>query len=177
MVGKERYEHYKQENNQFKEIKNNLSELKLIGKYWAPALEGIESDARDNVKISGWKLLSYPGMLIDNLLPHMSKFLNKIPSSFDNISARLRNKIDVESDYEPFRTRERRNIEKFEDYDKFVLPQNFNYTNSGNLKISHEVCSILNVVQPSTLGQAMKLRGVTPTAIMELRKIAKMEQP
>lgn len=174
VVGEDRYKHYKEESNQFEDIKNTLSELKLIGRYWAPALEGVTYDARDDVKVSGWKLLAYPGMLINCLLPHMSKFMNKVPNSFDNISERLRNKIDVESDYEPFRTRERRNIEKFEDYDKFILPQNFNYTNTGNLKISHEVCSILNVIQPSTLGQAMKLRGVTPTAIMELRKIAKL---
>ncbi|EMG45580.1 MTO1 Mitochondrial translation optimization protein 1 [Candida maltosa Xu316] len=176
VVSEERYKHFQQEQTQFNDIKEQLMNLKLSGRRWEPALTESSTDARTDEKISGWKLLGYPNMSINYMLPHMDKFLEKVPSSLTNVSTRLRNKIDVESGYEPFRKRESAHINKFQDYEKFILPQNFNYTNTGKLKISHEVCSILNLVQPTTIGQAMKLRGVTPTSIMELRKIAKYQQ-
>ncbi|RCK56222.1 Mitochondrial translation optimization protein 1 [Candida viswanathii] len=140
VVGEKRYQHFKEERRHLT-ILETLLNLKMVGRNWAPALNGLPSDAKEDVKVSGWKF------------------------SFENVSTRLRNKLDVESDYEPFREGKEETLRKL------------NYTNTGNVKISHEVCSILNVVQPSTLGQAMKLRGITPTAIMELRKIAKLEKP
>lgn len=173
VVSEERYQFFKKEADQFKDIKNALSVLKLLGKQWAPGLQGLKTDTRENDKVSGWKLLSYPGVLINDILPHMSHFMTQVPPCLQNVSMRLQNKIDVVSDYDPIMYREKANLNTFESLDMYKLPQNFTYDNSGSLKISHEVCTILNIVQPTTIGQAQSLQGITPTAINELKKVAK----
>ena len=133
----------------------------------------LKTDTRENDKVSGWKLLSYSGVLINDILPHMSHFMTQVPPCLQNVSMRLQNKIDVVSDYDPIMYREKANLNTFESLDMYKLPQNFTYDNSGSLKISHEVCTILNIVQPTTIGQAQSLQGITPTAINELKKVAK----
>ena len=43
-----------------------------------------------------------------------------------------------------------------------MIPQNFNYDNLSGL--SNEIKFKLNKIKPSTLGQALRIDGVTPAA-------------
>lgn len=86
------------------------------------------------------------------------------------------NRIDVESDYEPFMSKEKAHLNAYEADENLLLPTNYNYTNTGNLKISYEACSILNTIQPKTIGQARRIQGITPTTIFELLKLVRGNQ-
>ena len=74
------------------------------------------------------------GVLINDILPHMSHFMTQVPPCLQNVSMRLQNKIDVVSDYDPIMYREKANLNTFESLDMYKLPQNFTYDNSGSLK-------------------------------------------
>ncbi|KAK6200083.1 mitochondrial translation optimization [Scheffersomyces amazonensis] len=178
VVGEERYKKYSQEMKQFNQIKQHLNELVLSGAVWAPALKGLPSDLSKDTSVSGWKLLSYRDMSISDLIPHMNKFIRdgNVPQFYENITPRLRNKIDVESDYAPWLSKEKYHLSAYNADENLLLPLNHTYTYEGNMKISHEVCTLLNTIQPKTIGQARRIQGVTPAAIFELFKLAKGNQ-
>ena len=178
VVSEERYHHYMKEMVQFHSIKDHLTSLSLSGAIWAPALKGLSLDVNRNTLVDGWKLLSYKGMLIADLLPHMSKFTRDgiVPPYYENLSARLMNRIDVESDYTPWMPKEKAHLTAYAADENLLLPVNYNYNYEGKLKISHEVCVLLNTIQPKTIGQARRIQGVTPAAIFELFKLVKGNQ-
>ncbi|KAK6460643.1 mitochondrial translation optimization [Scheffersomyces coipomensis] len=178
VVGEKRYRAYTCEMTQYNNIKDFLSELSLSGANWAPALKGLQSDVSRETFVNGWKLLSYKGMSISDLLPHMNSFLKgeTVPEYFQNISNRLINRIDVESDYAPWLSKEKAHVHAYNADENLLLPPNYIYSYEGSLKISHEVCTLLNTIQPKTIGQARRIQGVTPAAIFELFKLVKGNQ-
>lgn len=174
-VSQQRYDAYKKELQQFNLIKDHLSSLQLSGAKWAPALKGLVSDVSKKTIVDGWKLLSYKGVTIEDLIPHMDKF-GPVPDIYHTTTRRLRNKINVESTYAPWMKKEQAHLRAYEADEDLLLPLNFTYTNEGNLKISYEVCHLLNTIQPQTIGQARRIQGVTPAAIFELYKLVKGNQ-
>lgn len=174
-VSQQRYDAYQKELRQFNLIKDHLSSLHLSGAKWAPALKGLVSDVSKNTIVDGWKLLSYKGITIEDLIPHMDKF-GPVPEFYQSTTRRLRNKLNVESTYAPWMKKEQAHLRAYEADEDLLLPLNFTYTNEGNLKISYEVCHLLNTIQPQTIGQARRIQGVTPAAIFELYKLVKGNQ-
>lgn len=173
VVGEERYKRFCEEQKQFREIKEHLSSVSMSGARWAPALSGTHQVNRTTV-VDGWKLLSYKDMNLESMLPMWEKMVGTpIPACFQNMSRWLVNRIDVEATYEPWLKKEDAHIRAYEADESLLLPENYIYSNDGNLKISYEACHLLNTVQPKTIGQARRIQGVTPAAIFELFKVAR----
>lgn len=177
VVSEERWNHYNKEIKQFSAIRDHLKSLNLSGMKWAPALKGSILDVNNKTVVDGWKLLSYSDMLIQDLLPHMDTFTNgKVPEYYQDITSRQSNRIDVESTYAPWLKKEEGHLRAYRADENLLLPLNYSYSNEGNLKISYEVCHLLNTIQPKTIGQARRIQGVTPAAIFELFKLVKSNQ-
>lgn len=176
VVSEQRYQLFKKEINTFNAIKDHLKQISLSGARWGDALSG--NDLNKTTVVDGWKLLSYKNINITSLIPHLHKFsLNSIlPEFYENISTRLTNRIDVESTYDPWLKKEAAHLRAYEADENLLLPLNFTYSNEGNLKISYEVCHLLNTIQPETIGQARRIQGVTPAAIFELYKLVRGNQ-
>lgn len=179
VVSEDRYSKYQHEMAQFHTLKDELKLMSLLGARWAPALLGLYLDVGTSTVVDGWKLLSYRGILLDLLLPHMERFTDgQVPQCFrqENLSRRLINKINVESTYEPWLKKEEAHLKAYNADENLLLPMNYTYSNEGTLKISYEVCQLLNTIQPATIGQARRIQGVTPAAIFELFKLVKNNQ-
>lgn len=176
VVSEERYQHFLQEMTQFDYIKNYLKSISLSGAKWAPALKGSSLDVNRTTVVDGWKLLSYRDVDLKLLLLTLPEIVGVLPQEFDKIHTRLLNRIDVESTYEPWMKKEEAHLRAYEADENLLLPKDFVYTNEGNLKISYEVCHLLNTIQPKTIGQARRIQGVTPAAIFELFKLIKGNQ-
>ena len=88
----------------------------------------------------------------------------------------LTQRIDVEATYEPWLKKEEAHLKAFEADENLLLPMDYTYTNTGNVKLSHEVCHLLNTIQPRTIGQARRIQGVTPAALFELFKLVRNNQ-
>ena len=123
--------------------------------------------------VDGWKLLSYRDVDLELLMKSLPQIVGDLPPVFDSINPRLLNRIDVESTYEPWMKKEEAHLRAYKADENLLLPKNFVYNNEGNLKISYEVCHLLNTIQPKTIGQARRIQGVTPAAIFELFKLVK----
>jgi tRNA uridine 5-carboxymethylaminomethyl modification enzyme len=178
VVGEKRFNQYKAEMKQFNDIKDHLQTLSFSGAKWAPVLKGLYLDVNKITVVDAWKLLSYRGVLIVDLLPHLSNYVSdgKVPSFYENLNRRALNRIDVESTYAPFLKKEDAHLSAYAADENLLLPTNYTYNNDGNIKISYEVCHLLNVIQPKTIGQARRIQGVTPAAIFELLKLVRNPQ-
>lgn len=176
VVGQERFQHFLSEFNQFEAIKEHLKSISMSGARWAPALKGSHQVNKTTV-VDGWKLLSYKDMHLGDLVPHLEKITGRpLPNMYSEMSRWLQERIDVETTYEPWLKKEEAHLKAFEADESLLLPPNYTYSNEGKVKISYEVCHLLNTIQPKTIGQARRIQGVTPAAIFELFKLVKDNQ-
>lgn len=74
--------------------------------------------------------------------------------------------VEIELKYEGYIKRQLDMINKLEKYDKLQIPLTLNYLNLKNL--SNEGKEKLNKVKPRSIGQAMRISGVTPSDISVL---------
>jgi len=82
----------------------------------------------------------------------------KLPYSEDVLDA-----IEIEIKYEGFIKRQREEVERFNQIDKIKIPAAITFKNIPGL--SNEIASKLSVFRPATLGEALRISGVTPAAI------------
>lgn len=178
VVSEERYKKFKKESTQFSNIKEHLQSLVHSSKRWAPVLNDTDVEINVSLTVDGWKLLSYQGILFNNIMPHLADLTRggTVPDYFESISRNLLKRIDVESTYAPVMYKEAANLSAYTADENLMLPTNYVYNNDGNIKISHEVCQLLNLIQPTTIGQARRIQGVTPTAIFELLKLVRQNR-
>lgn len=176
VVGEERYQHFLSELNQFNAIKEHLKSISMSGARWAPTLKGSHQVNKTTV-VDGWKLLSYKDMYLRDIVPHLEKITGEpLPAVYSEMSRWLQERVDVETTYEPWLKKEEAHLRAFEADESLLLPTNYTYSNEGKVKISYEVCHLLNTIQPKTIGQARRIQGVTPAAIFELFKLVKDKQ-
>lgn len=174
-VGSERYNHFKNELEIFQLVRDHLKSISMSGHKWGNLLEGVNRDFKKNTPVDAFKLLSYVDINMAGLLPHLNK-IGELPSVYNKLNKRLISRLEVESLYELWTKKEATHVKAYEADENLLLPLNFKYSNEGNLKISHEVCTLLNTVQPETIGQARRVQGITPAAIFELYKLVKGKQ-
>ena len=90
------------------------------------------------------------------------------PSRVDGIGAGTDDagvveQIEVQAKYAGYLDRQRDEIERQKRNDETSIPERFDFANVRGL--SAEVTAKLVAVQPRTIGQAMRISGVTPAAI------------
>ena len=81
----------------------------------------------------------------------------------DKLSYREKTQIEVDVKYEAYIRRELSYINKFKKIEKIRIPKDFDYKKVPGL--STEISEKLSRFKPSSLGQASRVSGVTPTAI------------
>lgn len=98
-----------------------------------------------------------------------SEQLEKIWNDLDAqtpFSLQLANSLLSQIKYEGYISRYDREIEKMSDYDKIKIPAQLDFQKLASL--SAEVKEKLNLHRPSTLGLALRIPGITPSAISQL---------
>jgi len=94
------------------------------------------------------------------LIPHYNPSLDK--------------QVEIDAHYLGYLDRQSHDIETFKKDESIVIPINFKYDSLSGL--SNEIKSKLNKIRPHTLGQALRIDGVTPAAaIIILSKLKRMK--
>ena len=99
-------------------------------------------------------------------LTHLPKRFTKITStsSFDkHIIAEINTEAETIIKYEGYIVRQHEQIERLKSQEKLAIPSDFDYLSTNSL--SNEAREKLNFVKPETLGQAMRVSGVTPADV------------
>jgi tRNA uridine 5-carboxymethylaminomethyl modification enzyme len=82
------------------------------------------------------------------------------------VSEKAREQVLIQIKYAGYVQRQKADVEKFQDLEKIKIPEDFEY--AGLSGLSKEIQEKLTRIRPVSLGQASRISGVTPAAIMLL---------
>jgi tRNA uridine 5-carboxymethylaminomethyl modification enzyme len=114
--------------------------------------------AMDGVKRTGVEVLGLKGVTISKL---RNIWVN-IPQFEPNID----DQVEIDAHYSGYLKRQSHDIEAFKKDEAIVIPKDINYDSFSGL--STEIKSKLKEISPKTLGQALRIDGVTPAAAIIL---------
>ena len=118
---------------------------------------------KDGVRRSAADLLSYPNIKWADLTkfwPEMGK-----------IGPEIQEQLEIDSLYAGYMDRHEADIAAFRKDENLLLPKNLDYAQVGSL--SNEIRQKLEQVSPTTLGEAARIPGVTPAAVIALLRYVK----
>jgi tRNA uridine 5-carboxymethylaminomethyl modification enzyme len=92
--------------------------------------------------------------------------IRQIFSDIPVFSDLIEKQVVVDAHYMGYLKRQERDIKSFKKDESVIIPKNINYENLSGL--SNEVKSKLISIRPKTLGQAIRIDGVTPAAVIIL---------
>ncbi len=96
---------------------------------------------------------------------NMAKIRQVFPS-IPNFPRSIENQVVTDAHYMGYLERQERDIKSFKKDETVIIPEGINYEKLSGL--SNEIKSKLLQVKPKTLGQAIRIDGVTPAAIIIL---------
>ena len=118
---------------------------------------------KDGVRRSAAALLSYPNISwadLEKLWPEMGE-----------IAPDIQEQLEIDSLYAGYMDRHEADIAAFRKDENLVLPKALDYSKVGSL--SNEIRQKLEQVNPTTLGEAARIPGVTPAAVIALLRYVK----
>ena len=110
--------------------------------------------AKDGVKRSAFDLLSREGVTFNKL----RSIWNKIPKASRNEEEQ----IEISAHYSGYLEKQEADIVTFRKDENLIIPKDIDYTKLSGL--SNEVKSKFKLIRPKTLGQALRIDGITPAA-------------
>ena len=120
---------------------------------------------KDGVRRSGLDLLSYPDVTVGKL--------SKIWPNLGEIPADIRTQVENDARYQPYIERQKNDVEAMRRDESLQIPNSFDYEIIVGL--SNELRGKLTKIQPSTLGQAGRIDGMTPAGLTLL--LANIRKP
>ena len=137
--------------NKINTLKNTLNTLKITPN---------EADkynikiAKDGVKRSALEILSREGV-------NLSK-LRTIWKEIPKASPKVDEQIEISAHYSGYLEKQEADILAFRKDEKLLIPENIDYSKLSGL--SNEVKSKFKQIRPKTIGQALRIDGITPAA-------------
>ncbi|MGC8796746.1 tRNA uridine-5-carboxymethylaminomethyl(34) synthesis enzyme MnmG [Thermodesulfovibrio sp.] len=90
------------------------------------------------------------------------EFIKKFAPSQENLTKEIEELVEIHIKYEGYIAKQLEQVERMKQFEEKVIPADFDFNLPG---LSKEVIQKLNEVRPRTIGQAMRIPGVTPAAI------------
>ena len=158
LLSRERYEKFLAKKEAIESIRKSFSTLKIkateeINKKFEN--KGL-TPLKRSLKVE--EVLRRPGVNLE--------FIKNIISEPLNYDEKALNAALIEIKYAGYIERQMREINKFNNLEKIAIPADFVYENLSGL--SREIENKLKEIKPISLGQASRISGVTPAAIMLL---------
>ena len=114
--------------------------------------------AMDGVKRNGIEVLSLKGVTLSKL----RTIWDNIPQFDKNID----DQVEIDAHYSGYLKRQSHDVEAFKKDEAISIPDDIDYRQFSGL--SNEIKSKLMLIKPKTLGQALRIDGVTPSAAIIL---------
>ena len=111
--------------------------------------------AKDGISRSANQLLGQKSV-------NMSK-IREIWPEIKYVSREIDEQLEINSHYKGYLKRQKADILAFKRDENLIIPKNLNYDNFSGL--SNEVKSKFKKIRPKTMGQALRIDGITPAAV------------
>ena len=152
IVDKKRKEIFLDKNKRLSEIQEKMDNLKIsptkVEKY------GVNI-AKDGVNRSATQILSQISVNMDKI--------RQIWPEIQYISREIDEQIEINSHYRGYLKKQKADIIAFKRDENLIIPENLNYDDFSGL--SNEIKSKFKKIRPKTMGQALRIDGVTPAAV------------
>ncbi len=152
VVLKDRAQIFKEKHFQLTKIDNQMSKLQItpskVKKY------GINI-AKDGVSRSASHILGQKSV-------NMSK-IREIWPEIPYVSREIDEQLEINSHYKGYLKKQKADILAFKRDENLIIPDNINYDSFSGL--SNEVKSKFKKIKPKTMGQALRIDGITPAAV------------
>ena len=152
IVDKKRKEIFLDKNQSLSEIQEKMDNLKIsptkVEKY------GVNI-AKDGVNRSATQILSQISVNMDKI--------RQIWPEIQYISREIDEQIEINSHYKGYLKKQKADILAFKRDENLIIPENLNYDDFSGL--SNEIKSKFKKIRPKTMGQALRIDGVTPAAV------------
>ncbi|MFD1697509.1 tRNA uridine-5-carboxymethylaminomethyl(34) synthesis enzyme MnmG [Roseibium aestuarii] len=112
---------------------------------------------QDGIRRSAFELLSYPDMTFERLVQVW-------PEELGSVDPAIAEQVAIDALYAVYLERQAQDIEALRRDEALSIPADFDFQALAGL--SNEVKQKLETVRPATLGQASRVEGVTPAALM-----------
>ncbi len=156
-VGQDRATMFHVKHQALERARSRAGELKISPS--ALAKRGVHIN-QDGVARSALDLLAYPDIDWTRLVA--------LWPELGTVSAEVAEQLTIDSRYEGYLSRQRGDIAAYRRDEALALPPDLDYGAIGSL--STEVRQKLEANRPATLGQAARISGVTPAALVALLK-------
>lgn len=147
-----RYNVYKEKEINISSLREESNALSISNK------ELLQYGIKKESKKTAFELMSYDDVsreTIFSIFPKLKEYSSDVYEA-----------IETESKYSGYMRRQMADIEIFKKDENVKLPSNIDYKKIGGL--SNEMVIKLSKVRPSTLGEASRISGVTPAAIVAI---------
>ena len=151
LVQAERSEIYTKKVNKINELSNSLKSFKISPN---EAEKFNIKIAKDGVKRTAFEILSREGVTFNKL----RSIWKKIPKA----SKDEEEQIEISAHYSGYLEKQEADILAFRKDENLIIPKDIDYTKLSGL--SNEVKSKFKLIRPKTLGQALRIDGITPAA-------------
>ncbi len=152
IVNKERKRIYKEKYLQLSKIQNQMDKLKIT----PSKVErfGINI-AKDGISRSANQVLGQKSV-------NMFK-IREIWPEIKYVSREIDEQLEINSHYKGYLKKQKSDILAFKRDENLIIPNNLNYDDFSGL--SNEVKSKFKKIRPKTMGQALRIDGITPAAV------------
>jgi tRNA uridine 5-carboxymethylaminomethyl modification enzyme len=151
LVQAQRAQIYTKKINKINELTNSLKSLKISPN---KAKKFNIKIAKDGIKRSAFEILSREGVTFNKL----RSIWNKIPKA----SKDEEQQIEISAHYSGYLEKQKADIIAFRKDESLIIPKDIDYLKLSGL--SNEVKSKFRLIKPKTLGQALRIDGITPAA-------------
>lgn len=103
--------------------------------------------------------------LLDKILkrPEINyEFIKRFSPSQESLSKEIEELVEIQVKYEGYIAKQMELVDRMKNFEEKIIPEGFDFNIPG---LSREVIQKLNEVTPKTIGQAMRIPGITPAAI------------
>lgn len=156
LLPQERYDAFCMKQKRIQEVSEQLKEIRFTVK--SEANEYLHNLGYDDLKegISALDLLKRPQVTLEGLKPYLNL----------NIEDEVAQAIEIETRYEGYIRKAKKEAEKLHSMENLRLPETIDYDKIDNLSL--EAHQKLSQVRPMTVGQASRISGVNPADIAVL---------
>ncbi len=158
LVSSERYQRFLAKKRLIEETLDELKRVRVNPANINPLLLRLGSTPLKQAQ-SLFDLLKRPEVPLEEIKERFD-FLRHLPND-------ILQQLEIETKYAGYVNRQRQEIERFKRWEAMVLPDDLNYWEIPGL--STEIREKLSQVRPRSLGQALRISGVTPAAITAIQ--------
>ncbi len=160
LVGTKRASHFVSSQRELARAREMLNELSVTPQ--EAARNGIELN-QDGVRRTAFQLLSYPWL--------DWKRLSQLWPQMDGVSPAIIDRLVTDATYSVYLDRQKADIASYRNDEAVIIDSDLDYAALPGL--SNEIKAKLEMVRPTTIGQAARIEGMTPAAITLLAAFAR----